>query len=286
MLGHLKVRLASLQEEIVKSLSNVPVSSEEPKYIPEDVDLEAGCELLEYYQNQWEEIRNANEGNIRLGHEADATILKLKDSLDSQWNHISTLSGLVAQIPAINEDIRGIMNTLGSLDSSFTDVEIALFALEDTIETRKLQEKQLDQRFQIAIYQERRQAEFNDLSAKLQKSYEKQIQDLELKRVLSHPGSITLQDLPGPTRDKDSLKKTSIDKVESEVNLEVIDLNEEEDEEVKSVLGEGEGSDSSPDPKAICTIKNPDDKEEGSFYFTPNSTSDKLELLHLEQKSD
>ncbi|QQP58532.1 Dysbindin, partial [Caligus rogercresseyi] len=135
MLGHLK--------EIVKSLSNVPVSSEEPKYIPENVDLEAA--------NQWERSTMPMRGTFDC-HEADATILKLKDSLDSHTN------------TRHQRGYSGIMNTLGSLDSSFTDVEIALFALEDTIETRKLQEKQLDQRFQIAIYQERRQAEFNDLS--------------------------------------------------------------------------------------------------------------------------
>ena len=46
------------------------------------------------------------------------------------------------------------------------DVEIALLALEDTIDAREMQEKQLDQRFQLAMYQERRKAEFNELASK------------------------------------------------------------------------------------------------------------------------
>ena len=50
----------------------------------------------------------------------------------------------------------------------FSDVEISLMALEDTIGARELQERQLDQRFQLAIYQERRKAEFNELASEFQ----------------------------------------------------------------------------------------------------------------------
>ncbi len=53
----------------------------------------------------------------------------------------------------------------GALESSFGDVEVALLALEDTIDARELQENQLEQRFQMAMYQERRKAEFMDLSS-------------------------------------------------------------------------------------------------------------------------
>jgi hypothetical protein len=51
------------------------------------------------------------------------------------------------------------------LESLFGDVEISLLALEDTIDARELHEKELDQRFQLAMYQERRKAELNELSS-------------------------------------------------------------------------------------------------------------------------
>ena len=53
------------------------------------------------------------------------------------------------------------------------DVEISLLALEDTIDAREMQEKQLEQRFQLAMYQERRKAEFNELANRLQNDFEK-----------------------------------------------------------------------------------------------------------------
>ena len=57
----------------------------------------------------------------------------------------------------------------GTLESLIGDVEIALLALEDTIDAREMQEKQLDQRFQLAMYQERRKSEFNELASKFYK---------------------------------------------------------------------------------------------------------------------
>uniref|UniRef100_A0A0K2T1P6 DysbindinAlike [Megachile rotundata] n=2 Tax=Lepeophtheirus salmonis TaxID=72036 RepID=A0A0K2T1P6_LEPSM len=295
MLGHLKVRLASLQEEIVKSLSQGPVN-DDPKYIPNGVDLEAGCNLLARYQDDWADIHEANEKNIRLALETDTFILKLKESFHSQWNNISLLQGLVSHIPAINKEICVIMDSLGNLESSFTDVEVALFALEDTIETRKLQEKQLDQRFQIAIYQERRQTEYNDLSTRLQKSYEKQVQELEVKRVLNLPNAEPrLNFFSGVSYDSSlqiennpnaQMQKTFM----SDINLEIVDLDEEEEEceEIEEVEDEENLLEKSELSDTLQTVDILDTKSSSnndtSFYFTPDSTVDKLESLSLDPK--
>ena len=59
------------------------------------------------------------------------------------------------------------------MESLLGDVEISLLALEDTIDAREMQEKQLEQRFQLAMYQERRKAEFNELANRLQNDFEK-----------------------------------------------------------------------------------------------------------------
>ena len=61
----------------------------------------------------------------------------------------------------------------GCMESLLGDVEISLLALEDTIDAREMQEKQLEQRFQLAMYQERRKAEFNELATRLQNDFEK-----------------------------------------------------------------------------------------------------------------
>ena len=53
----------------------------------------------------------------------------------------------------------------GRLESSFSDVEVSLLALEDTIDARELLEEQMDQRFQLEVYQAKRKAEYEELSS-------------------------------------------------------------------------------------------------------------------------
>ena len=125
--------------------------------------MEAGAELLETWQNNWEVIHLNNERNAKKADKCDKLIVNIKDRTLKQWNDIATLQ---THIPQINNGIKDIMDKLGSLESFIGDVEISLLALEDTIDAREMQEKQLDQRFQLAMYQERRKAEFNDLASK------------------------------------------------------------------------------------------------------------------------
>ena len=72
------------------------------------------------------------------------------------------------------------MRVLGELESGFSEVEVALLALEDTIDAREAQERQLEQRFQLAIYQERRRQELEELAAKLDMQHQKRLKEAEL----------------------------------------------------------------------------------------------------------
>merc|ERR1719220_2546241 len=87
------------------------------------------------------------------------------------------LSNLMAQLPKINNQIEGVMQTLGELENLFMEVEVSLLALEDTIDAREAQEKQLEQRFQIAIYQERRKQELEELEARLETQYQRRMKE-------------------------------------------------------------------------------------------------------------
>ena len=89
------------------------------------------------------------------------------------------LSNLIGQLPKLNADIEGIMHSLGELENLFIEVEVSLLALEDTIDAREAQEKQLEQRFQLAIYQERRRQELEELELRLEMDYQKKLKDKE-----------------------------------------------------------------------------------------------------------
>lgn len=71
------------------------------------------------------------------------------------------------------------MKCLGQLENLFMEVEVSLLALEDTIDARDAQERQLERRFQLAIYQEKRRQELEDLETRLEMQYQKRIKDQE-----------------------------------------------------------------------------------------------------------
>ena len=58
------------------------------------------------------------------------------------------------------------MLILGALQGLFEDVETSLFQLEDMVETQELQERQLDHRFQFALYKEKKLGELESVRGK------------------------------------------------------------------------------------------------------------------------
>ena len=102
---------------------------------------------------------------------------------ERQYRLVASLSRscLLTCLPVINTQVQQVMDTLGKLENLVVEVEVALLALEDTIDAREAQEKQLEQRFQIAIYQERRKQELEELEARLESQYQRRMKERMLK---------------------------------------------------------------------------------------------------------
>jgi len=170
MFGQLKDRFLSLQEEVITSVKQLAPSEEQSNDVATRNGLNAGGNLLETWQNCWEELHLGSERNAKAAFRCDALITTVKNRSEKQWCNVTALQN---HVPKVNKGIQEIMERLGCMESLLGDVEISLLALEDTIDAREMQEKQLEQRFQLAMYQERRKAEFNELANRLQNDYEK-----------------------------------------------------------------------------------------------------------------
>ncbi|GIX89973.1 dysbindin [Caerostris extrusa] len=75
-----------------------------------------------------------------------------------------------------------LMGKIGELEGLFEEVEDALINLEDVIETQELQERQLDHRFQLAMYKEKKLADFEDMKAKLGEEHACRVLEYEKKQ--------------------------------------------------------------------------------------------------------
>ncbi|KAM7289971.1 dysbindin [Ixodes scapularis] len=67
----------------------------------------------------------------------------------------------------------------GELEGMFEEVELRLVSLEDVIETQALQERQLDERFKLALYGEKRKGHFESLQEKLEDDHLLMVHQLE-----------------------------------------------------------------------------------------------------------
>ena len=85
----------------------------------------------------------------------------------------------------MTEEVEKALTVLGDVEALFSDVEISLLALEDTIDARELQEKQLEQRLKLDMHQERRKANFNEVSNQLEGEYQKKKVESDKRKVLA-----------------------------------------------------------------------------------------------------
>ena len=95
MLGNIKNRFWSLQEEITSSVRQfTPTQTVEEATECDDVNIYAGGGLLEAWQMKWEELHRAHEKNAGKAAKCDRTITKIKDAVENQWKNIMTLQSL------------------------------------------------------------------------------------------------------------------------------------------------------------------------------------------------
>lgn len=179
MLGSLKDRIVVLGEGI-KSQFGAETDEGQKEAV-----LGAGAEVLAHFQDGWRRIHEGAEQVARQADRADREVSRVHAEYEKQWRHVAMLSNLMGQLPKINEDIEGVMGTLGELENLFMEVEVSLLALEDTMDAREAQEKQLEQRFQLAIYQERRRQELEELESRLEMQYQKRLKERELAEIAS-----------------------------------------------------------------------------------------------------
>ncbi|ODM91107.1 Dysbindin protein [Orchesella cincta] len=69
-----------------------------------------------------------------------------------------------------------------NVQCAFEETEGALLMLEDMVETQELREKQLDHRFQLALYQEKRASELQDLKERLTEEHLRKIAEYDKQR--------------------------------------------------------------------------------------------------------
>lgn len=185
MFGSLRSKFQTVQEGIsasIRGLSIAEPSKSKKSINTRNVNYNAGADILHHFQLQWNELHELAEENAGKAQEADVLISTIYEKLQQEWNHVTCLNNTLAYIPKINNAIQDLMDQIGNLQEMFEEVEGALYRLEDLNEMLDLQNRQLDHRFQLAMYKEKKLIELNNFKAKLANDHIQRVSQHELNQ--------------------------------------------------------------------------------------------------------
>ena len=185
MFGTWRNKFQTVQEGISASIRGLSIS-ETPKHKKSvnvrNVNYDAGADILHRYQLQWNELHELAEENAGKAQVADKLVGTIYEKLEQEWRDITCLNSSLAYIPKINNAIQDLMDQIGTLQEMFEEVEGAIYRLEDLNEMLDLQSRQLDHRFQLALYKEKKLAELNMVKATLANEHIERVSNYELKQ--------------------------------------------------------------------------------------------------------
>lgn len=99
--------------------------------------------------------------------EVDQIIGKLHKRLEKQWRDVGQTGTVLARMPEVIHSVNELSERIFALGELFDTVEKALMQLEDLVETRELQDRQLDHRFQLALYKEKKLSMLENVRGKI-----------------------------------------------------------------------------------------------------------------------
>ncbi|XP_013420814.1 dysbindin-like [Lingula anatina] len=148
--------------------------------LQDNVNYDAGADILNMYQQHWSSIHLASEENAKKAQQCDETITSLYQLCQRQSDLMSQLNLELSHLPKLVQDIELISRKIASLSSQFEDVEKLLVSLEQVCEQQELERSKLNHRYQLALYKEKKKADLEQMKVKLAGEHVVRVRDYEL----------------------------------------------------------------------------------------------------------
>ncbi|XP_054710676.1 dysbindin-A-like [Uloborus diversus] len=270
MLENLRDKILNVQHDLSTSIRNLTTgenqASRGKKQNYKEVSQNAGGSMLHHYQELWKELHESDAYNAKKAEEVDSVIGNLHSFCFDHLSVVRQLNIQLAALPQLQTSIMDLMSKIGELEGVFEEVEDALMNLEDVIETQELQERQLDHRFQLAMYKEKKLADFEDMKVKLGEVHAHKVFEYEKKQeAILKERQNTFQEVfeeevqQYKTHGELRKRVSSTSSAEASVSLEEIDL-EEDASALNDFLGDVDANETAEKDKADGSSENDDEK--------------------------
>uniref|UniRef100_T1J255 Uncharacterized protein n=1 Tax=Strigamia maritima TaxID=126957 RepID=T1J255_STRMM len=142
----------------------------------------AGADVLARYQREWMLLHQIAEENADKAKTVYDFINKLRSQCDKQHELLGQLTCQLTLVPKLSQYVQSLAEETDELGKTFEKVNSALVNLEHVIEIQELQEKRLEQKFQLTLFKERKTADLERLKLELANEHVQKVRAYESRQ--------------------------------------------------------------------------------------------------------
>jgi len=183
-------KLQQVQQELTSSIRTLvlaepsspsAVTSKNGKNF-EGIHLDAGADLLNYYQFHWCRIREASEHNFRLADATDKTISAISSHVQQQHSCISTLSKNLSFVPQMTNQLQKIIKSMATTEKLIRETESQLLVLEDVLKEEDFEKRVKEYECNASLLREEKLASLENLQTQLAMEHLVKVKELETEQ--------------------------------------------------------------------------------------------------------
>lgn len=177
--------LNSFKKKLTENFStlklSIPLSPKEPQDFPNTIHVSAGCALLDHYENSWKNVHNGTLESISLAERVDQKIIALQSNIKTMETNISDMNSCLQKVPAIRDTLKNCLDKICEIRNLCEKVELGIVGLQDVCETCDMQEKKLDEKYQLSLYKQKKIKDLETYRQNLAEKHQQTTNDYENK---------------------------------------------------------------------------------------------------------
>jgi len=194
MFGIIKGKLQSVQNDISEGLRQLrkkrPLSQRglpsNVSFHLEFVDAEAGSDILHNYTESWHRIHSASLETVETARKVDADLQLLQTVVERKSNDLMELQKELRRLSIVSDELSNLITETAKLEGLCEEVESAMAYLDVLCHTEDMQSIKLEQRFQMALYRERKMADLNEAKTQMALDFMQETERLDKRRQQQH----------------------------------------------------------------------------------------------------
>lgn len=172
--------LANLREKLLHV--NLFSSTEESLTVINDkINLNAGANILQHFQKQWEELHKLNEENAKNAEDAALLIEEISQKIKTTKENVNLLTNLVSN-SNLTENLSSCLKAVKTLYKTANSVEDDLIQLEQLIDEVEYQKLKSQHQYHLTQYEQRKEETFEKMEASVKLEHSKKIEEYEAKK--------------------------------------------------------------------------------------------------------